>query len=141
MLPKRLPLYALLLVIFCPRLSQAQDLFETKIRPILATQCFACHTDSALGGLRLDSRESMLKGGKTGPAIVAGDPEKSLLIAAVRQTGSLKMPMGGKLKPEEVEALTEWVRSGATWPEVNRAALAAAKTDTVSPERRAFWSF
>jgi hypothetical protein len=142
MLPKKIPSScALLLVMLWPALSHAQDLFESKIRPILATQCYACHTDSALGGLRLDSRDSMLKGGQSGPAIVAGDPEKSLLIVAVRQIGDLKMPMGGKLKPDEVDALTEWIRAGATWPEVNRAALAAGKTDAVSAERRAFWSF
>src|SRR5436309_351904 len=68
------------------------DFFETKIRPILATECFACHTNSQLGGLRLDSREAMLRGGQSGPAIVPGDPDKSLLVMAIRQTGELKMP-------------------------------------------------
>src|SRR5688572_11433115 len=59
------------------------DFFETKVRPVLATRCYDCHTDSANGGLRLDSREAMLKGGKRGPAIVIGKPEESLLIKAV----------------------------------------------------------
>ena len=64
-----------------------RDFFETKVRPVLAANCYDCHADMRSGGLRLDSREAMLKGGKSGPAIVPGDPEKSLLIQAVRQTG------------------------------------------------------
>jgi hypothetical protein len=79
------------------------DFFETKIRPILATQCYSCHTSSKLGGLRLDSREALLSGGVSGPAITPGKPDESLLIRAVRQTEErLKMPMGGKLKPAEI---------------------------------------
>src|SRR5262245_14038530 len=59
----------------------------------------------------------MLKGGASGPAIVPGDPDKSLLIQAVRQTSDkLKMPKGGRLKPDDVDVLTEWVKSGAPWP-------------------------
>jgi hypothetical protein len=64
------------------------------------------------------------------------------LIAAVRQTGEFKMPKGGKLRQEEVDALAEWIRAGAAWPEVNHAALTTvSKADVVGPERRAFWSF
>ena len=51
------------------------------MRPVLAANCYDCHTEDSLGGLRLDSREAMLKGGKSGPAIVPGDPDKSLLIS------------------------------------------------------------
>src|ERR1700683_1501379 len=93
------------------------DFFEARIRPVLANNCFTCHAASELGGLRLDSREAILKGGKSGPAIVAGDPDKSLLIRAVRQTDpKLKMPMGGKLKDQEIEDLVAWVKAGANWP-------------------------
>src|SRR4029077_11418511 len=81
------------------------------------------------GGLRLDSRDGLLTGGKSGPAIVPGDPEKSLLIQAVRQTReTLKMPKGGRLKPAEVDALTEWVKAGAPWPTV-----AAGSVTTAGP--------
>ena len=74
----------------------------------------ACHTNTAMGGLRVDSREGLLKGGKSGPAIVPNDPEKSLLVQAVRQTSDkLKMPLGGKLKPAEIETLVSWIREGA----------------------------
>src|SRR5262245_18053195 len=81
------------------------DFFETRIRPILATECFSCHTNSQLGGLRLASREAMLRGGKSGPAIVPGDPDKSLLVIAIRQTGDLKMPKGGKLPQDQIDAI------------------------------------
>src|SRR6059058_3476379 len=65
---------------------QAADYFESTIRPLLAANCYDCHTDQRMGGLRVDSREALLKGGRSGPVIVPGDPDKSLLIEAVRQT-------------------------------------------------------
>src|SRR4051812_14719647 len=84
--------------------ADSADFFESKIRPVLANNCYNCHGNSQLGGLRLDSRDGLLKGGKTGPAIVPGDAENSLLIRAIQQTGStLKMPQGGKLKDNEIE--------------------------------------
>ena len=97
--------------------AASPDFFETRIRPILANNCYSCHADSQLGGLRLDSAEAMLKGGARGPAIAPGDPDKSLLVTAVRQTlPDLKMPLGGKLKDSEVADLTAWVKAGAEWP-------------------------
>src|SRR4249919_2152836 len=82
--------------------------FEASVRPVLAANCYDCHAEERMGGLRLDSREGLLKGGRTGPAIVPGDPDKSLIIQAVRQTrDTLKMPKGGRLKPAEVDALVE----------------------------------
>src|SRR5579863_7306905 len=62
------------------------EFFETKVRPVLADKCYSCHTSTAMGGLRLDSREAMLKGATRGPAVVPGDPDKSVLITAIRQT-------------------------------------------------------
>ena len=94
------------------------EFFENKVRPLLATNCFPCHTNSMLGGLRLDSREGLLKGGGSGPAIVPGDPDKSLLIASVRQSGELKMPKGGKLKKEEAAVLEQWVKDGMNWDDL-----------------------
>src|SRR5207237_2247033 len=93
--------------------AQSGEFFEAKVRPLLVANCYDCHTDLRSGGLRLDSREAMLKGGRSGPAIVPGDPDKSLLIAAVRQTGALKMPKGSVLTADDVSALVEWVRAGA----------------------------
>lgn len=121
--------------------ANTPEYFETKIRPILASNCYACHTNSKLGGLRLDSRESMLKGGESGPAIVPGDPEHSLLVSAIRQTGKLKMPMSGKLKPEDVATMEEWIKAGAVWP-ANAGPVISQKADeyVITKEQRAFWS-
>lgn len=126
--------------------AQARDsgeFFETRIRPVLVTHCNACHTGSELGGLRVDSRESLLKGGKSGPALVPGKPEASLLIRAVQQVDEkLKMPMGGKLKDQEIADLVEWVRGGAPWPESKVTQAVKATGDVlISAERRKFWSF
>jgi hypothetical protein len=86
----------------------------------------------------------MKKGGKRGPALVPGDPDKSLLIKAVRQTDpDLKMPYGSKLKASEVATLEAWVKAGAAWPASSAAAVTASKDGkyVISPERRNFWSF
>ena len=120
--------------------ASSPDFFESKIRPILANSCYSCHTGSALGGLRVDSREAMLKGGTRGPVLVPGDPQKSLLIQAVRQTDpKLKMPMGGKLSDSEIADLEAWVKAGASWPAT--APIAKAEKSVVAPEARKFWSF
>jgi mono/diheme cytochrome c family protein len=116
------------------------DFFENKVRPILATQCGSCHQERAAGGLSLSSREAIVKGGNSGPAIVPGDPEKSLLLTAVHQTGSLKMPKGGsKLSADDIEALSNWVKMGAPWPQVGAPVRVAGKQ--ITPDMRKFWSF
>ncbi|HEY2150806.1 MAG TPA: PSD1 and planctomycete cytochrome C domain-containing protein [Vicinamibacterales bacterium] len=138
------------------------EYFEANVRPVLAANCYDCHTDQRMGGLRLDSGEALLKGGRSGAAIVPGDPDKSLLIIAVRQTrDNLKMPKGGQLKLAEIEALAEWVRAGAPWfsgATTTAASVAAKPAGTtviaasdvkastppayvIKPEQRAFWSF
>jgi mono/diheme cytochrome c family protein len=120
------------------------EFFENHVRPILANNCFGCHTNSQLGGLRLDTLEGMKKGGKRGPSIVVGDPDKSLLITAVKQTDdALKMPYGSKLKASEIADLEAWVKAGAAWPANTAAAVTASKDGkyVISPERRNFWSF
>src|SRR5690349_17382593 len=90
------------------------DFFETKVRPVLASNCFSCHTSNKMGGLRLDSQEAIIQGGKSGPAVVPGDPEKSLLMQLVRHADAKKrMPMGSKLKDGEIAALESWVKAGA----------------------------
>src|SRR5262245_15947953 len=113
------------------------EFFEAKVRPLLATHCYDCHADSAQGGLRVDSREAMLKGGRRGPAIVVGKPEESLLIKAVAHTDeTLRMPKGApKLSDQEIGALSQWIKDGVHWP-------AAANHDyLIKPEHKAFWSF
>ncbi len=101
--------------------------FAAKIKPILAKNCYGCHAAAATSGLRLDSYAGLMKGGNSGRAIVPGDPDKSLLIVAVRQTDpDLKMPKGGKLQPEEVAALEAWVKAGAAGPSESTSSAAAA---------------
>ncbi|MEW5978425.1 MAG: PSD1 and planctomycete cytochrome C domain-containing protein [Acidobacteriota bacterium] len=123
--------------------SDSGDFFETRIRPLLADNCYACHTGSALGGLRVDTRESLLKGGKSGPAIVPGNPDDSLLVRAVRQTDSdLKMPLNGKLADREIDDLVRWIESGAPWPEVGVEQHRARNAGSaVSHDGRSFWAF
>ncbi|HUB28953.1 MAG TPA: PSD1 and planctomycete cytochrome C domain-containing protein [Terracidiphilus sp.] len=120
-----------------------QDFFENKVRPILANSCYDCHADSPSGGFRLDSKAAFEKGGAHGQEVVPGDPDKSRLIQAVEQTGSLKMPKGGKLKPEEVAVLVAWVKSGAKWPDAASTAVTSttAATGTITEKQREFWSF
>src|SRR5207249_2822209 len=106
--------------------------------------CFACHTASKLGGLQVDSRELLLKGGKRGPAVVPGDPEASLLIRAVTHSDpAIKMPMGGKLKDQEIADLKAWIAMGAPWPEgaIPPNSAPGKKGFVLTPEQRAFWSF
>jgi len=94
------------------------DFFNAKIRPVLFDTCGDCHLDDEDGGLRIDSRESLIKGGENGPAIVPGDPEASLLIHAIRRDGTgPRMPKEGpKLSPDTIDAFTKWIKDGAPWP-------------------------
>ena len=96
------------------------DFFENKIRPVLADNCYKCHStlaEKVKGGLLLDSRESVLKGGDSGPAIVPGDPEASLLVKAIRYTDpDLQMPKDKKLPDDEIADLVAWVKMGAPDP-------------------------
>ncbi|MFN3653618.1 MAG: DUF1553 domain-containing protein [Armatimonadota bacterium] len=114
---------------------KALEFFEKKVRPLLSTQCAGCHTGAkAKGKLEFNTRAALLKGGNLGPAVVPGDPDKSLLIQVIRFTGDLKMPPQGKLKPHEIADLEEWVRIGAPWPGQTPAAGSAK-------ERESHWSF
>jgi len=120
------------------------EFFESKIRPILVEHCYKCHSHESgksKGSLLLDSRDALRAGGGTGPAIVAGDPEKSLLIEAVRyKSEDLQMPPpdeGGKLSAEKIAALEQWVKLGAPDPrtmEAKPSAMDMAKA-------RQHWAF
>ncbi len=99
------------------------DFFETKIRPLFAEKCYACHTEARMGGLQLDSREHFLKGGKSGPIAVPGDPDASLLVKALRYDANPKMPPTGKLPADQIAAVEAWVKAGAVWPQDEKSAL------------------
>ncbi len=123
---------------------KAEEFFEKSIRPVLAENCFNCHGDrKQKAGLRLDSRQALLTGGETGPAIVPGHPEQSLLLKALHYQDELKMPPKGQLRDAEVAALTTWIKQGAPWPDSKEAIrpIAPASNFKISPKDRQFWSF
>ncbi|HMF10713.1 MAG TPA: DUF1549 domain-containing protein, partial [Gemmataceae bacterium] len=100
------------------RADDAETFFETKIRPVLAETCLKCHGGKKVSnGLRVDSREALLKGGEHGPAIAPGDPDRSLLVQAIRHGhAEIKMPPDKKLPDATVADFIAWVKSGAPWP-------------------------
>ena len=97
--------------------------FETKVRPVLAANCYGCHGQTASSaGLRLDSAAAMAKGSENGRILEPGNPNKSILIRVIKHEGPIKMPMGKKLKPQEIADLVDWVRAGAPWPKESEVA-------------------
>lgn len=118
------------------------DFFETKVRPLLVKHCYSCHSSQAQkirGNLLLDSSTAARKGGDSGPSVVPGDLERSLLIKAVRYTDDgLRMPPKGKLSAAEIADLEAWIKRGAPDPRTQPAVV----TSAVDPVRgREFWSF
>lgn len=106
--------------------------FEKEVAPILEQRCVQCHGDTQqLSDLRLDSKESMLLGGKHGPAVVPGDSGKSLLYQHISGAAEPRMPFGSTLAPGEIATLKRWIDSGAEWP----AAGSGADEDKV------WWAF
>ena len=126
---------------------QAPDAFEARIRPLLAANCYACHGESAMGGLRLDTREGFFKGSDAGAVVEPGKPESSTLIKVLQHApGYPAMPKGRAKMPQgDIDLLTEWVRLGASWPAPTTAATAttpvASHAKAITAEQRAFWSF
>ncbi|HMC09695.1 MAG TPA: PSD1 and planctomycete cytochrome C domain-containing protein, partial [Pirellulaceae bacterium] len=104
--------------------------------------CHKCHGEKKQNGkLRLDSPAALFAGGESGPAIVPGEPEKSRLIDAINY-GSLEMPPDGRLKPEQIKLLTEWIKMGAPWPGSGDVALQPRKGSLVVTDAdRQHWSF
>ncbi|MDQ6698859.1 MAG: PSD1 and planctomycete cytochrome C domain-containing protein [Acidobacteriota bacterium] len=127
--------------------SETAEFFEAKIRPILANRCYSCHSETAMGGLAMNTRAGILKGGKSGPGVVPGKPDESLIIRAVQHADEkMKMPMGQPKLPDfEVELLASWVKAGAVWPEESpkdATKVSAPKSRyAITPEQRAFWAF
>ena len=114
MSPRALPILFLLLSAGPAQGLAASAPLAEKARAVLQQHCLSCHGEARISGLDLRQRESLLKGGDSGPAIVPGHPEESLLYRAVLQTGELKMPVGGALSPEEVEVLREMDPGGGS---------------------------
>jgi hypothetical protein len=120
--------------------AEPEEFFEKKIRPVLVEHCYSCHSASAAklkGGLRVDGRDALLAGGDTGPAIVAGQPDKSKLIEALHfKNVDLQMPPKGKLPDAVIADLTTWVKMGAPWPG-DKGAITAVKEAFRLEERKA----
>ena len=130
-----------------PPTTEQAEFFETTIRPLLADNCYRCHSgrvDAPFAGLRLDSRDGLLAGGDSGPALVPGQPENSALVQRLHGRPVL-MPPNGPLADDAIAALTEWVAMGAPWP----AATASVAADTPDPSapfdllerRRTHWAW
>ena len=119
------------------------EFFESKIRPLLVEKCYRCHSADAKrvrGGLLLDTQEGLLQGGDSGPALVPGKIEKSLILQAVRHENDLEMPPREKLSDAEIEALTEWVRLGA--PDPRSAGPVEATPSRLDLDAgRGFWAY
>ena len=101
--------------------NEGRDFFESKIRPVLIAECYDCHgPKKAKGGLRVDSRDAILQGGDSGPTLVPGDPDKSLLIQSLAHTHedeALHMPKdGAKLDDATLKHFVQWIRMGAPDP-------------------------
>lgn len=126
-----------------------RDFFQTQVQPLLRDHCFKCHSHAApkiKGGLVLDSLSGLLTGGDSGPAIVPGHPEESLLIRAVSYNDpDLQMPpskdQGKPLRAEQVNILVDWVKRGAPWPATDAAAQAGSQTRHVTDQDRAWWAY
>jgi cytochrome c553 len=113
------------------------EFFEKEVRPVLADHCYKCHGEKKQkSGLRLDSREFVLKGGEVGPVVVPGKPEVSRLIQSINHVKAVDVyAMPGedeKLPPKAIAALTEWVRQGLPWPE---------EAKLVANDPRKHWAF
>jgi hypothetical protein len=118
------------------------EFFETRIRPVLAKNCYGCHagdSGSPMGGLFLNSRAGILTGGKSGPAVVPGKPDDSLLIHALKYEGR-RMPPAGQLSDTVIADFEKWVAMGAPDPRVE--VKAAPKASTINIEQgRKYWAF
>ena len=122
-------------------LTPGARIFVDQVRPVLERSCFACHTENAPSGLRLDSREGMLEGGSRGPALIPGNPEQSLIITALRhERDDLQMPQDApQLGDAEIQGFVDWIQAGAEWAEVD--APLAIPRRVVTAAERGFWSF
>jgi hypothetical protein len=121
------------------------EYFEKKVRPILTDHCYHCHSADTkpAGGLRVDDRNGLLTGGNKGPAVVPGDPGKSLLITRVTQKDEKKrMPLEGKhLTDDQVEVLTKWIKDGAAWPAVRVPASLGKPKPEYEKLKKEHWAF
>ncbi|HYO79958.1 MAG TPA: c-type cytochrome domain-containing protein, partial [Bryobacteraceae bacterium] len=119
--------------------SPEAEFFEKRIRPVFAARCYGCHGDKVkMGGLNLSSSAGLAHATQAG-ALTKGDPEQSRLYRALLYTEGVKMPPTGKLPPEEIAAVRDWIQNGAHVP--SAAPASAAPPKGVSDEDRKHWAF
>ena len=128
-----------------PRNLPSQDpkdrFFADEVLPVLQANCFKCHGDANVKGkLSLFTRAAILKGGASGPAISLERPDESRLLRAIHHQDDLQMPPGRKLAGNDIQTLTRWVRSGASWPSGVVATMPAANIQ-VTAQDRAYWAY
>src|SRR3989442_1566497 len=113
--------------------STGAEYFETKVRPIFAAKCQACHGPAQrMAGLDLTSAAGFLRGATSGPLVDGSDPSQSRLMRAIGYQGQIKMPPTGKLSEDEIASVREWIRMGSPWP---------AEKPAVAGDGKRFWSF
>ncbi len=124
------------------------EYYEQQVKPILVTSCLKCHgaEEKIKGGLRLTSRQGLIEGGDTGPAVTLDHPDKSLILKAIGyKDEDLQMPPKEQLSKEKVAILTKWVEMGLPWTPGDEPAIVEAKpkrmAPKVTPETMKFWSF
>jgi len=126
-----------------PADAEKAAFFTDRVEPILKNHCAKCHgaEDKIRGGLRLDSREAVLKGGDLGPAVELDAPEESLLLEALRYEG-LEMPPSGRLPDDDVQTIVRWIEMGLPWAAgADSAPLADAHDEPESIARSDDWPF
>jgi hypothetical protein len=121
----------------------AEEFFEKEVRPLLVDRCFSCHgQEKVKGGLRLTSLAALLQGGDSGAAAVAGRPDESLLVQAIRYQDEPRMPPRQQLADGEVATLVRWVEMGLPWPEARAEAPVTGRNDgRIAAAARSFWAF
>lgn len=121
---------------------EALSFYEKEVLPILKANCYKCHGDGkAKGKLSLESRDAILKGGDNGPAVDLDKPNESKLLQAINYQDGLEMPPSGKLKPEQIDTLTRWVKAGLPMKATAAALAHEPKGGLITPEARKYWAY
>src|SRR5262249_18753990 len=120
-----------------------QEFFESKIRPVLVEKCYQCHSSTAAklkGGLKLDSPRAVLKGGASGPAVVPGKPEESLLLQAISRGGDFSsMPPNQVLSGPVVGDFRRWIAMGAPDPRDAVGLVSKSASGLPVSDRKSTW--
>src|SRR4051794_6471372 len=141
--------WLLLSILSIPLHAQDAAFFESRIRPVLATKCYACHSSTLkapMGGLLLDTRAGLRNGGAAGSVIVPGKPDESRLLRALTYADPrLQMPPGGKLPDTVLADFRQWIAAGAIDPRPDNAATTATQAGPLKgmsiQDGRKWWAF